>query len=182
MRTIALLDLGDTVIPTDYYRPLSRSADHCMHDEWLEESCYGGGPLDHLRWAPIWLILGKCWWGKSYSNFVNFCRKNSGGRPFEAVRGELPPEHVLSSKKWEVRHPLWYEGFLKRKKETEKPVFKVGKCKDRTIGDVMKRSDHSYLEWYVENIAPEWRDRVTEMLTGEQYKIYHEPSFKKFIK
>jgi hypothetical protein len=181
MKPLAILDRDDTILPTDYYRPLNRSADYDQHDEWIEESCYGGGPLDHLKWAPVWLVLGKVWWGKTYGEFIDFCKKGGGCRSFEAVRGELPTDHIVSSKKWERRHPLWYEGYLKRKKLTEKQAFVVGKYKGLTIQQVLKFDDGvDYIHWYAKNVNHGWINRIEEMFEGEKYKIYYEPKFRQY--
>lgn len=178
MKPIFLLEPTDTILPTDYYRPLNRSADFDQHDEWLDESCYGGGPLDHLKWAPVWLVLGECWWERKYSEYIGF---GQASRPFEAVRGELPNTHILSKEKWERRHPLWYAGYLKRKKLTEKLAFQVGKHKGQTIKQVLAWPEgEGYVRWYVENVAHAWENRVEEMFEGEKYKIYYKPSFKKY--
>lgn len=181
MQTIYLLDYEDTINPNDYYRPLNRSADYSQSDSWMEVNCYGGGPLDHLKWAPVWLILGEYWWGKKYKEYKNFNKEFF--RPFEAVRGKIPESNIL--KGFERRHPLWFEGFLKRKKELEKFVFPNGKYKGRSIKDLLencygRKELIDYFSWYFENVKPEYKEKFEEYLDGDSYKIYYEPSYKKY--
>jgi len=177
MISVNILEADDIIHPDDYYRPLMRSADFSQSDSWLRRSCYGGGPLDHLRWAPVWLILGRVWWGKRYARYMDVA-----SRPFEAVRGNVPKENILDLTEWKYRHPLAYEEFKANKREILSRRFRCGKYRGRTIKDVLKThlDGVAYLNWYASKVEPEWADDVEDLKNESLYKAYYNPVYKKF--
>lgn len=180
MKNIFILENTDIILPTDYSRPLARSASYSYSDAWIEESPYDGSPCDHLRWAPVWLVLGDVWWGKQYGEFVNF-NKDYPARPFEAVRGDIPISHIIDLKKYEHRHPLWYERYAAVIADFEKQIFAVGKYKGSSFKKYI-HSDPDYVSWYISNIKPEWRETWEIYPKYESYKVYYSPKYKKFAK
>lgn len=182
--SIIFLSEKDIIYPTDFCRPLIRSADYSYYDEWMEESCYGGNPLDHLKWCPVWLHLGDFWWGKKYKEYFEF---SSIGKYTEFVRGTIPETHKLKDKKYYKRHPLWYESYLEKKEIFENYTFKVGKFKNKTVKFLLKnyfphRELIEYFQWYFKEVEPSKKEILEDFFEEEKYKIYYQPKFKKFLK
>lgn len=178
--TVQYLELNDNIHPDDWIRPLIRSADYSSYsDAWLEVNAYGGNPLDHLKWSPVWLTLGDRWWGREYKDY------NYKSRPFEAIRGEIPLNNtLLKNPKWVARHPLWYDLFYKPEYDkTMKMKIHFGKYKENTIGDILtKYRDFNYLNWVKKSYAsPEITIRLEFLFAYRQYEVYlKSKAYKKF--
>lgn len=144
MKHIYLLEGSDVINPNDFMRPLARSADFdCISDAWQETSCYGGGPLDYLRWARVYMVLGAVWWGSKYQEYQSF---GTVQRPYEFARGEIPLDHQLTGEKWEPFHPLYHRKVDAMWAAIKDKVFERGKYQGYSLERVQIR-DPGYLEW-----------------------------------
>lgn len=178
--TLKLLSNADAIRPNDWIRPLQRSADFCSHsDTWMPSSTYGGGPLDHLLWAPVWLVLGACWWGKRIDVYKKHMKEF--GREIEIVSGKIPKEHQLNIAQWEHRHPLYHEKFLRLKKKLMKEVMPFGKHKGRTL-EKMFHFDRQYLEWFAANVQHPLAEKIKIVLEDRDSRVFYHPEYRKYPK
>jgi hypothetical protein len=182
MHRITILDVGDVINPNDWMRPLYRSADYdALSDSWHETSTYGGGPLDHLKWAPVWLKLGSVWWGSTYEEYINF--NTEGSMMYEFVRGAIPKSHALDiDGQWRKRHPLYYTETLKRRDEVMNQLMGFGRHAKSTIEWVrVKYGD--YLERAMHKVPDARWEKVKEQIELERYQVYSHPKeYRKFKK
>jgi hypothetical protein len=102
MKTIQMLEESDTILPTDFCRPLALERDNNGYGDAVHEtSCYSGLPINNLKWLPVHAVLGDCWFGKTVREFnVNGFSKNYSHHEtaMEFVRGNIPTSHLLSVK------------------------------------------------------------------------------------
>lgn len=176
-----LLGRTDKINPNDWCRPLIRSADFESHsDMWSETNMYGGSPLDHLLWVPVWLKLGAVWWGDTYAAFEDF---QTTGMRYEFVRGTMPANHVidLESDKWKHRHPTYYSRTKKLHDQVMYRIIDFGAHKDHTVQWVHKHYPN-WLEWAMAKTdKPYWKE-VKEQLNLESVKVYYHPQYNKYRK
>jgi len=91
MISIQLLGQGDTILPTDWCRPLDY-----LYTEFGElhlTNAYSGKPINHLRWLRVSDVLGDCWFGKTVGQYHSF----PGAGFLEFVRGHIPPSHQFDT-------------------------------------------------------------------------------------
>ncbi len=167
MRTLQLLEDEDIIYPCDFIRPLTRYADVDPYsDAWHDTNSYGGGPMDHLRWSWVWLTLGEHWWGEPWGDFLT---KRSHPFQYEAVRGPLPKEHILSWTRWQHRHPLFHAFYLKKEEEVNLMTFGFGKFADYPISK-LRRYEPSYVRWAVANARENGNPTVALLRWLDKYK------------
>lgn len=186
MIAINILEGSDTILPTDWYRPLDKSADFsCYSDAWLETNCYGGGPMDIIKWVPIWLVLGEVWWGKIYGEYGGFGDLQYK-RQYEVVRGNLPESHKFNLKynNWDIRHPLKWEEIEKEQKRAGSKIMSFGRHEGDTYRDIVDMN-RGWAEWAVKNLRDEKNSELIKdlelLLEGELNKVYYKPKFREFL-
>ena len=175
MKTVHFLEDDDIIHPDDWCRPLTKSSDYESHsDQWNETNTYGGSPLDHLKWCPVWLCLGKIWWGSEYGKLTI-----NNKFPHEYIRGDIPNSHKQSLKwnDWHKRHPLWWESYLKHQEIVSDTLFTHGKYKDCNVGKVY-RMDSQYIDWYSNNVNNELSEKLRIITEGSTKSIWYNPEYR----
>lgn len=178
MKSILFLEKDDIIHPDDYCRPLIRSADYSSYsDAWIEINEYGGSPLDTLKWMPLWLKFGECWWGKTYQEITD-----QSNIFYEYVRGELPKSHIIDLKEnnFYQRHPLWWETFSIEKEEFLKSVWPFKKYKGKKVKKILE-DDFEYVNWIKNNVHCDFAEKLKKILDAESSIVYYKPVYKKFI-
>lgn len=96
MKTIYLLEATDTLLGTDWCRPLSFvSMSGGMSDSYSFENQYNGSPENNARWVTADQVF-PAWIGQPLHELL--LRLERMGPRYEFVRGELPSEHTMLSK------------------------------------------------------------------------------------
>jgi len=92
MRTVAILEDGDTIEPTDWCRPLQLTSGG-YSDGISFRNCYSGTPENNVKWVLAKNILSASWIGKTVHDLA-VCL----GERYEFVRGDVPLQHRLNMK------------------------------------------------------------------------------------
>lgn len=93
MRQLFILEGGDTIEKSDYYRPLLLSTDHYGDVEVNKENIYSGLVENNLKWAPVTRCIEKFWIGKTVDQFIDSFHE--GIYRGEFARGDIPPDHIF---------------------------------------------------------------------------------------
>jgi hypothetical protein len=137
MITLQMLEDHDTILPTDWCRPLLLlTMSGGRSDDYSFTSMYTGQPENNVTWVTADQILGEGWMGETvgaYNAAVNHC-----GPSYEFVRGEIPATHQYGKTARQLLedHNAWLQANRAR----------VGKYKGqswKTIEDL----DHDYFQW-----------------------------------
>lgn len=95
MISVHILEDDDTILPTDWCRPLTLcTMSGGMSDSMSSKSMYSGTPENNVAWVMVKHVFGECWDGKS----VKVINKKLGKHEF--MRGTPPKEHQLNMKEY----------------------------------------------------------------------------------
>ena len=176
MKTIQLLEDEDLINPNDWCRPLIRSADYSNYsDAWMTSGTYDGNPLDHLKWIPVWLKLGQCWWGYKYQEYTS----NKNMTPIEFIRGNIPNTHKLDliQNNWHTKHPLWWETYLAEAEKINNLNFNTPRYKNKTV-EWVRDNDYSYYEWYKDHVDSTLASKIRFLHKFENHHVYYHPEYR----
>jgi hypothetical protein len=85
MKLIKLLELDDTMEPSDLCRTLAFMREFPQSD-YIPQTSRFGGPINRLNWLPVSVVFGKCWYGKKIREYLS----QKASWPYEFVRVEDP--------------------------------------------------------------------------------------------
>lgn len=95
MTSLLLLEPQDTVLPTDWCRPLAIiSDDGGRSDEYSFTNIYSGRPINNAKWVRVRDVFGPCWYGKTVQEIESRTEAQ-----YECVRGDPPKNHQLQGVK-----------------------------------------------------------------------------------
>lgn len=90
MISVQILEENDTILPTDWCRPLTLcTMSGGMSDSMSFKSQYGGTPENNVKWVLVKHQFGKCWDGQT----VKAITEKLG--LYEFLRGTLPRSNQL---------------------------------------------------------------------------------------
>jgi len=89
MKTVQILESSDTILPTDWCRPLCITS--MSGDFYSFKSQYSGVPENNAMWVRVQCVIGKCWHNKTINEL-----EKAGLTPYEFVRGDIPDSHKLN--------------------------------------------------------------------------------------
>lgn len=99
MIAVSILEPDDTLLGTDWVRPLtfsplSRGSDTILVNA---HSTYSGAPTNHVRWVEAKDVFGTVWLGRRFGDVVSACGN------YEAIRGPMPTPHTWAD--WRKTRP-----------------------------------------------------------------------------
>lgn len=95
MITVNILEAADTIMPTDWCRPLSITSMSGGHSDYYSfKNQYSGCPENNAQWVQVKCVIGKPWLGKTVGEFNK--AMHSCGPKYEFLRGDLPRGHKLN--------------------------------------------------------------------------------------
>lgn len=138
MISVSILEPEDTVLKTDWCRPLRLvSMSGGMSDNYSFESM-SGTPENNIRWCRVEQVLGDIWYGKSVKELNERFEPYCGG--YEFIRGNIPESNQYGLTIPEMK--VLYIEYLKY------TVMRYGKYKEYTFDDIAHR-DPRYFNWAV---------------------------------
>lgn len=90
MLNIQLLEEDDVFLSTDWCRPMVLMPDSSQSDNYSFTSCYGGSPINNLKWIKVGDII-------RWSGTVREYNERCFSYPYEFVRGDIPTAHQIKS-------------------------------------------------------------------------------------
>lgn len=163
-----MLEAQDILRPDDWIRPLSIT----YHDSGLYDASRGFGNVskhrDHLKFAPLWLDLGKVWWGQPVASYLEVADRYGG---VELMRGDLPDNSRMQTSHWDYEHPLWWTSTREEQMTLQLVTVEFGKYKGRCLGWI-QHHDGNYFSWLTE-ILP-MAERLKN-LSEQRFAHYSDP-------
>lgn len=98
MITVQILENDDTILPSDWCRPLelvSMSGGHS--DSYSFQNCYSGTPENNVEWVRADAIFGEVWFTALRETTAGYLSKKLD-KQYEFVRGDVPKSHRLNMK------------------------------------------------------------------------------------
>jgi hypothetical protein len=94
MILLNMLEPTDTILPTDWCRPLRlETMGGGQSDYYSFRNTYGGSPENNVEWVRVDAVLGEVWFGETLGRL----NKNMSA-PYEMIRGNIPKSHQLNMK------------------------------------------------------------------------------------
>lgn len=133
MKSIQMLEEHDTVLPTDWCRPLqiiSMSGGHSDYYSFV--SCYSGRPENNVKWCRVHQIFGNIWFNRPIKDI------NNAVQTYEFIRGNIPKDHQYGDTIPELKEE--YNLYL------DMTIMHVGKYKGKTLSWIQSH-DYEYFDW-----------------------------------
>ena len=95
MILVQILEPYDTILPSDWCRPLSLcTMSGGMSDSMSYKSCYTGSPENNVKWVRVDAIFAPLWFNETLR------RLNRDGTKYEVCRGDIPRGHQLDMREY----------------------------------------------------------------------------------
>lgn len=139
MLAVSILEDTDTILATDWCRPLLLVTMTGGHSDYYSfENMYSGQPENNVLWVNANQIIGEGWVGGTVAEYNNAMEKF--GKQLEFIRGDIPVSHQYGKTRQEL--------IAESDKHLEDTIATIGKYKGKSWSYI-KQYDGDYFEWAI---------------------------------